>query len=177
MYPQNTTHKVSLQVSLNTPKSKVWDALYHRFGEVHKFNPLIECSHEISASSKSANGVDCERQCDLNSKGSKKLLERIVKMEESSDGKMSFFEVEIYDGSLPGMKNMYGRWTVTEVSATQTQAELELFYSTKIRFLAPLMKLPMQANLKKVGFALKTYLEKGLEVGKHDFTEMKMRYA
>ncbi len=80
---------VQREIIVNVSKSKVWDLLFNRFGEVNNFNLLIEGS-QFTTGIKGELGV--ERQCQLDSKNA--VEERITEVRGDSG-----FDIDIVKGA------------------------------------------------------------------------------
>jgi hypothetical protein len=153
-------------VTINASKEKVWDALFTRFGEVHLYNPGIDSSHYIKGDS---GNIGCERQCQLDAKTM--VRERIVSAETNS--KMT---IDIFDGNMPMIDQMYADIELFEKNGRQTTVRITARYNTKPAFMGALMKGPMRSKFADVLIGLKYYLETGKKVSKEKYKPIKKAY-
>lgn len=141
--------KVKIAIDVNASKTEVWDLLFNRFGEVNNFNPLIEGSHH----SEGAKGeVGCERVCDLDAKNS--IHEKIV----AARGNESF-DVDIIKGGLPMMDKAKATFDLKAINDNQTNVTITMYFTSKLAFMAPMLKLMMPKMLRKMLVGLKYHLE------------------
>ena len=156
-----------VDIVINTSKEEVWDLTFNRFGEVNLFNPVIEGSHSISEQK----GVGCERQCDMDSKGTH-VLERIT----DSKGHESF-DIEIIGGNMPMIDKATATWSFTELGPNKTRARLDMKFNTKPAFMWILMSFMMKGMLTDMTKGLKYYMETGETVSKGNIKAIKRAYA
>ncbi|MGI9533024.1 SRPBCC family protein [Lutimonas sp.] len=147
---------VRVDIAINSSKEEVWDILFHKFGEVNAFNPLIEGSH-LTKGSEGALG--CERQCDLDSKNS--IQEKIVAVRDNSS-----FDIEIIQGGLPMMDKMKATLEAKELTKNRTLVTAIIHYNTSPAFMAGIIKGSMTKTFFKLLVGLKYYMETGEEVTK-----------
>jgi len=141
--------KVTIDVDINASKDEVWDVLFNRFGEVNKFNPLIEGSRPTNDVS---GEVGAERICDLDSKNS--IHEKIT----GARGHESF-DVDIIKGNMPMIDKAKATFDLKAVNENQTNVSFTMNFTAKPAFMAPMMKIMMPKMLSKMLVGLKYYLE------------------
>jgi len=140
-----------VDVSINGPKEKVWEALFERFGETSLFNPNIVSSEYLKGDS---GELGCERECMLDSKTYVK--EKIVEVEGTNS-----FSVDIYETNMPMMRTMIARFDLFEVSKINTNVSMTFSYNTSPAFMAGIMKMPMRNKLGRLLIGLKYFIETG----------------
>ena len=157
---------VSVDIIVNSSKSKVWDVLFNRFGEVNTFNPHIEGSHFTKGSK---GEIGCERQCDLDSKNS--IQEKIVAVRDDNS-----FDIEIIQGGLPMMDTMNATLDVKEMLPNQTIVTATIHFNTTPAFMAGILKGMMAKMFSKLLVGLKFYLETDEEVTKQNIKDIMKTY-
>lgn len=157
---------ISVNIKVNTNKEKTWDLLFHRFGEVNLFNPMIDGSHFTKGSS---GEVGCERQCDLDSKTF--IQERIVAVRDNNS-----FDIDIIQGGLPLMDKMKGTITVKSIDSGSSLVTAEVQFNTSPSFMGGLMKGMIAKSFFKVLVGLKYYLETGDVVTKQNISDIMKAY-
>lgn len=156
----------SISIQVNVQKEKTWDLLFHRFGEVNLFNPLLEGSHFTKGNS---GEVGCERQCDLDSKNS--IQERIVSVSDNHS-----FDIDIIQGGLPLMDKMMATIIVDAKDTDESLVTVQVQFNTSPAFMGGLMKGLIAKSFHKVLVGLKYYLETGDPVTKQNITEIMKTY-
>ena len=157
---------VSVDITINSSKEKVWDIVFHKFGEDNAFNPLIEGSHLTQGST---GELGCERQCDLDSKNS--IQEKIVAVRENQS-----FDIEIIQGGLPMMDTMKATLEVEKIHKDQTLVTAIINYNTSPAFMGGIIKGSMGKMFFKLLVGLKYYMETGEEVTKQNIRDIMKTY-
>lgn len=158
--------EITLEISTNTSKEKVWDLLFNRFSEVNVFNPLIEGSHHTTGT---IGKVGCERHCDLDAKNA--IKEKIVAARANDS-----FDLDIIEGGLPMMDVMKGTYNLQELNTNQTKVSFIMKFTTKPAFMAPMMKGMMANMLFKTLVGMKYHLETGNLVTKDNIKNIMKEY-
>ena len=158
---------INLDIIVNASKEEIWDLTFNRFGEVNVFNPIIEGSHYVS---EAKGAVGCERQCDMDSKGTH-VVERII----DATGHDTF-EIEIIGGNMPMMEKAYARFSFDEIGANKTRVRLEMRFRSKPAFMWPLMSMMMKRMMPDMLKGLKYHLETGEFVTKQNIKAIKRAY-
>lgn len=158
---------VSVDIEINRSKKEVWDIVFHKFGEVNAFNPLIEGSHLTQGSE---GAIGCERQCDLDSKNS--IQEKIVAVRDDRS-----FDIEIIQGGLPMMDKMKATLEVEELLKNRTLVTAIINYNTSPAFMGGIIKGSMGKMFFKLLVGLKYYLETGEEVTKQNIGDIMKSFS
>ncbi len=157
---------ITRSITINTSKEEVWDVLFNQFGDVNNWNPLIEGSSFIKGDT---GAIGCERMCTIDSKS--KVRERIIRSEDGQS-----FDVEVFDGGLPMMDKMKGRFDLVEISGERTKVLFTMYFTTKPAFIGAIMKGKMSNFFFKMLVGLKYHLETGELITKENIKEIEGLY-
>jgi hypothetical protein len=158
--------KFEVEMDVDSSKDKVWNVIFNEFGDVTKFNPLIDGSRHSGGQEGT---VGAERVCQLDSKRS--LVERIIGAEDGQ-----WMEVEIEDGGMPMMDSFYAHFKLESRGDNSTHVTLVGKYETKPKFIGGMVKPMMRAMFTKLLVGLKYYVETGNEVSKSNFKQIAKHY-
>lgn len=146
---------------INVSKSKTWDVLFNRFGDVALHNPNLENSNFLNDSK--TGGLDCERHCSLDAKTYVK--EKITDIQGNDR-----FAFVVTDSNLPMVKEMKGDYQVIELAPDKTKVIFTMNIATSPSFMIYVMKGKMKKILQKSLIGMKYYLETGVTVQKDLFS-------
>ncbi len=159
-------HEFKSEITVFAYRDRVWDLLVNQFGYVNKFNPLIDASHPLDDNQ---GEVGCERHCKIDDKNS--VREKITDIK----GKESV-EIEIIEGGLPMMDQMFGRFSLKVAGNGKTRVTMQVSYNTKPAIMAPLLKGQMKKEFTKLLVGMKYYLETNHEVTKSNIRNILENY-
>lgn len=158
--------KIFGDVVINSPKERVWDMIFTRFGETSLYNPNLEGSHFIKGS---AGELGCERQCNMDSK--MYVKERISRVDP-----LKKFTIDIVGGNMPMVNKMQVDLEVTAIGNNQTRVSFYADISTKPAFIAGLMRGVLKKKLVDMLIGLKYHLETGKRVSKKAYKPIYKQY-
>jgi hypothetical protein len=158
--------QASTSIKINSNQEAVWDVLFNQFGDVNNFNPLIEGSKFTKGET---GELGCERMCTLSPNNV--VHERISRVEQGKN-----FDIEIFEGGLPMMDKMIGRFDIYVISENQTEVKITMNYTTKPAFMGGLMKGKMIKLFDKMVIGLKYHLETGDLVTKENIKRIQHEY-
>lgn len=154
-------------MNIHATKEEVWDVVFNQFGDVAKFNPVIDSSKHHAGDS---GEIGCERECQIDSRH--KVVERITDAKENE-----WMEIDIIDGGLPMMGDTSARFEIKDGPEGTTHVVMKAFYVTKPRFMAPLMKPMMKKLFFRILVGLKYYLETGETATKDKYKGISKLFA
>ncbi|NQV51941.1 MAG: SRPBCC family protein [Flavobacteriales bacterium] len=158
----------TIEIEINRSKSDVWDLVFHQFGEVNNFNPLIINSHYESGP---LGEVGTERKCEITP--GNWVREKI----SASRGDMDEMDVDIVEGGLPLVAEMKATIQLREVNAFKTIVKMTAKVRTKPALMFPIMKGPMSSKFHDMLIGMKYYAETGALVTKENIKAIKKEYA
>ncbi len=137
---------------INASMDRVWDVLFHQYGDIHIHNPTMVTSNYMHGGTKGE--LHSVRHC----KFSEKLFldEKIVAV-NGSDG----FKIEVVAHNLPFVSEMSAIYEVTAVAADKTALKMTSFNAFRPDIMKYMMRGQMAKSLRKHLFGLKYYVETG----------------
>lgn len=157
---------VKIEIEIQATQAKVWDVVFNNFGEVGKWNPLLDGSHHSGG----AKGeVGCERVCDLDAKNS---IQEKITAQRNNDS----FDIDIIKGGLPMMKKMGATIDVKTVGPNRTRVTFNMKFVPQFGILTFMMKSMLRKMMGEVVIALKYFVETGKEVNKKNIKEVVKAY-
>lgn len=153
-------NEVKIEIEVEELQEKVWDVLYNNFGDVSKWNPIVEGSGHIGGDK---GEVGCERVCEFDPSGKNSIKERIV-AERNGES----FDVEIFHGGLPMMKELKATIDAKAVGSNRTKVTFNMFFISSFNLMSFMQKKMIKKMMTEVTIGLKFYLETGMEVNKHN---------
>ncbi|MEM9887939.1 MAG: SRPBCC family protein [Bacteroidota bacterium] len=160
------TVKVELQI--DAPAKKVWDAMVLDYGKISNFSPYIYSSNYENGSLKGEIGA--ERKCKFNEKGNQWSHERLAEIDHEN---MVARNVVIDGKKLPlNFDNSQAFYRVIDNGNGTSTAIYEFQFRTKPAFLAGPAKGGFKKQMSGTLVGLKHYIETGEKV-----TPMNGRYA
>ena len=153
---------------INAPKDRVWEVLFHQYGDIHIHNPtMVTSSYQHGASRGALNVV---RHCTFSEK---LFLDEKITQVTGSDS----FRIDVVGHNLPFVKRMAAKYSVTATGPETTELTMVSFNSFSPGFMKYLMRGQMAKNLHKHLFGLKIYAETGEIVSKDTYAEFRKKYA
>ena len=153
---------------IHASKDRVWDVLFHQYGNIHIHNPTMVTSNYMNGSTKGE--LHSVRHC----KFSEKLFldEKIVAVDGSES-----FEIEVVAHNLPFVNKMSAIYEVTETGPNQTALKMTSFNSFSPSFMKFMMRGQMAKSLRKHLFGLKLYAETGEIVTADNYSTLHKKHA
>lgn len=153
---------------INASAERVWDVLFHQYGDIHIHNPTMVTSNYLNGATKGA--LHSVRHC----KFSEKLFldEKIVEV----DGSKSF-KIDVIAHNLPFVKDMSAVYELAETGAGQTALKMTSLNSFRPDFMKFMMRGQMAKSLRKHLFGLKYYAETGEIVTADNYAELHKKNA
>jgi uncharacterized membrane protein len=156
------------QITINTPKQKVWDVVSD-LGGIYRFNPNVEKSYYTTDKTE---GIGAARICELQPAG--KILETVKNWKEGNGFLLQIEPIE----KAPPVKNFSGFFELGKLNAERTIVSVTINYSMKLGVIGHLLnKLIIQSKMEEgiedLLEGLKIHLEKGVEIkNKHAMQEI-----
>lgn len=153
--------------TIDASKERVWDLLFHQYGDIHVHNPTMVASHYLNNSSKGE--LNAVRHC----KFSEKLFldEKITEVRGTDS-----FKIIVVEHNLPFVKDMSAIYELTAVGDDKTELKMISFNSFSPDFMKYLMRGQMAKSLLKHLFGLKYYAGTGKTVNNDNYAEVRKTY-
>lgn len=165
---------VHVELKINAPAERVWEAMVLDYGEISNFSPYIYTSNYTGGSLKGE--VGARRKCDFNEKGTQWVKEQIVAIDEAN---MKMTNRVIDGKKLPlNFDNSRAFYTVRDNGDGTATAGYEFQFRTKPAFMGAIAKGSFKKQLKGTLVGLKHYVETGEIVrgGNGKYDEVKDNY-
>ena len=161
-------NRTEINEVIHASKDRVWDVLFHQYGDIHIHNPTMITSNYMHGGTKGE--LHSVRHC----KFSEKLFldEKIVAVDGSES-----FKIEVVAHNLPFVKEMSAIYEVTAVGADQTALKMTSFNSFGPDFMKHMMRGQMAKSLRKHLFGLKYYAETGEIVTADNYAALHKKHA
>ena len=153
---------------INAPAERVWDVLFHQYGDIHVHNPtMVTSNYQHGATKGELNAV---RHCKFSD--TLFLDEKIVEVNGSKS-----FRIEVVDHNLPFVKEMAAIYEINCIGQERTELKMTSFNSFSPNFMKYMMRGQMAKNLRKHLFGMKVYAETGEIVTKENYAQVHKQYA
>lgn len=165
---------VKVELKINAPAERVWEAMVLDYGEISNFSPYIYTSDYINGSVKGVEGAT--RKCSFNERGTRWTHERIAEIDKAN---MTMRNTVIDAQKFPlNMDNSQAFYTVRDNGDGTSTAGYEFQYRTKPAFMGGLVKGQFKKQLSGTLVGLKHYIETGEIVrgGNGKYDEIKDSY-
>ena len=153
---------------IHASKDRVWDVLFHQYGDIHIHNPTMVTSNYMHGGTKGE--LQCVRHCEFNEKLF--LDEKIVEVNGTES-----FKIEVVAHNLPFVKEMSAIYEVKAIGADQTALKVTSFNSFLPDFMKYIMRGQMAKSLRKHLFGLKHYAETGEIVTADNYSTLHKNHA
>lgn len=153
---------------INASKERVWDVLFHQYGDIHIHNPTMVTSNYMHGGSHGE--LNVVRHCKFSDK---LFLDEKITQINGTDS----FKIEVVDHNLPFVKEMSAIYELKAVGPEKTELKMISFNSFSPDFMKYLMKGQMAKSLRQHLFGMKYYTETGLIVTKENYAETHKNYA
>ncbi|WP_343768332.1 SRPBCC family protein [Gangjinia marincola] len=165
---------VKVEMKINAPAERVWEAMVLDYGEISNFSPYIYTSEYTNGSLKGE--VGAKRKCNFNEKGTQWSHERIVEIDREN---MVMRNV-VFDGAkLPlNFDNSQAFYRVRNNGDGTSTASYEFQFRTKPAILGFIAKGGFKKQMSGTLVGLKHYIETGERVtgGTDKYKEIKDKY-
>lgn len=153
---------------INASKDRVWDLLFHQYGDIHIHNPTMVTSNYLNGGTKGE--LNSVRHC----KFSDKLFldEKIVEVNGTES-----FRIDVVVHNLPFVNEMSAIYEVTTIGPEQTALKMTSFNSFSPDFMKFMMRGQMAKSLRKHLFGLKYYAETGEIVTTDNYAALHKKFA
>lgn len=165
---------VKVEMRINAPAKRVWEAMVLDYGEISNFSPYIYTSEYTNNSLKGELGA--ERKCNFNKKGTQWSKERIAEIDNEN---MVMRNVVIDGAKLPlNFDNSQAFYRVKDNGDGTSTASYEFQFRTKPAFLGIIAKGGFKKQMPGTLVGLKHYIETGERVtgGTDKYKEIKKKY-
>ena len=159
--------QVVLDITVNSNEEKVWDVLFNQFGSVSNFNPIIQKSFDLN---EKAGEVGCERQCNFDVEGKKFVKERITDRWDNG------FHIDIFQGGLPGMKELNADVYIDSVSEDKTKVTFKVNFQPKVGFMGAIMQPMIRKQFFPILIGMKYHIETGGYVDDKNIKKIQEKY-
>lgn len=177
IHSQNMTkkfHIVKVELAIEAPAEKVWEAMVIDYGEIANFSPYIYSSNYESGSLKGVLGA--ERKCLFNAKGTRWSHETIKEIDSKN---MIMRNVILDAAKFPlDLDNSQAFYRVKDNGNGTSTASYEFQFRTKPAFMGGLVKGNFQKTLAGTLVGLKHYVETGEKVNAQNnkYKDIKGKY-
>ncbi|MEM8508032.1 MAG: SRPBCC family protein [Bacteroidota bacterium] len=151
---------VKVELKINAPAERVWEAMVEDYGEISNFSPYIYTSEYTNGSLKGE--VGATRKCNFNEKGTQWSHERIAEIDKAN---MVMRNVVFDGGKLPlNFDNSQAFYRVKDNGDGTSTASYEFQFRTKPSFLGAIAKGGFKKQMSGTLVGLKHYIETGERV-------------
>ncbi|WP_350286846.1 SRPBCC family protein [uncultured Croceitalea sp.] len=165
---------VKVELKINAPAERVWEAMVLDYGEISNFSPAIYTSEYTAGSLKGEKGA--ERVCSFNAKGTQTSHEQIAQLDSKN--------MIMYNRILGGKKlpldfdNSQAVYRVKDNGDGTSTASYEFQFRTKPAFMGFIAKGAFKKQLSSTLVGLKHYVETGEKVNGSigNYKEIKKKY-
>lgn len=165
---------VKVELKINAPADKVWNAMVLDYGDISNFSPYIYSSNYENGSLKGV--VGAERKCKFNKKGTQWSHERLAEIDHKN---MVARNVVIGGAKLPlNFDNSQAYYRVKDNGDGTSTAVYEFQFRTKPAFLGGIAKGGFKKQMSGTLVGLKHYVETGEKVTpmNNKYEEIKDKY-
>lgn len=160
---------IEVKQVLNTEQSKVWNALFNEYGNIHLHNPGIVKSHNLNGATQG--GLGCSRHCEF--VGGMFVDEEITQVFENEK-----FTVTVTNSSYPpAVKQWFADYEVSTVEENKTEVKMTLNILTDPEMMADGMLEQMKEPLEFYLIGLGYHIETGTAITMENFPSIMQSFV
>ena len=164
----NKMNRTEFHDVISASKERVWDVLFHQYGDIHIHNPTMVTSIYLEDGTKGE--LNVVRHCKFSDK---LFLDEKITQVNGTDS----FKIDVVAHNLPFVKDMSAIYEVKAVGPKKTELKMISFNSFSPSFMKYMMRGQMAKNLRKHLFGMKVYAETGEIVTSETYAETHKNYA
>lgn len=154
------TQNVKVEIRINAPAEKVWEAMVLDYGNIANFSPYIYSSDYQNGSLKGEKGA--ERTCSFNAKGTRWVHEKIKDIDHEN---MTMYNLPIGGAKLPmDFDNSMAIYQVKDNGDGTSTASYDFHFRMKPAFMGALARGSFKKQLAGTLVGLKHFVETGEKV-------------
>jgi carbon monoxide dehydrogenase subunit G len=160
-----------IEVRVEAPREKVWQAMAVDFGEAHRFIPIVPESHWIGSQTKGEVGAARACTVEMGRGRTTQVREQITKMDTPKH-----LQWKGLDPQFPVREVVSQAWLEAEGSATRLAVQVDMSFRFPFSLFGAMMIRPIVDSTIKGLIGVKHYVETGEEVSAKNYDRIEPRH-